>query len=283
MTPGVSVGGAENRKVHTMTDAIFSAGRRASLLAILGAVAGCGGGGSGSADTPMAGSLQTRNIAAAANGTNYPLNVYLPPDPQLDRASLPVVYLLDGESRMGAVVSIIEAMRARVIVIGIGNEAQRSRDYVPENRCTLAGGGEGAYLDFIRFQLIPFVEATFGGSAQKRILLGHSHGGSFVLYALFAEANATRHFSSYLASDASIDCMRATVYAWESDYATTTKVLPVRLHVSYAGNLANAAFGTQLEGRGYTGLRLAVTQYGGGHIGMIPTAFSDALTFALAA
>ncbi|MEO6744580.1 MAG: alpha/beta hydrolase-fold protein [Caldimonas sp.] len=283
MTPGVSVGGADNRNVQTMTVAIFSAGRRASLLAILGAIAGCGGGGSGSADTPMAGSLQTRTIAAAANGTNYPLNVYLPPDPQLDRASLPVVYLLDGESRMGAVVSIIEAMRARVIVIGIGNEAQRSRDYVPVNQCTLAGGGEGAYLDFIRFELIPFVETTFGGSAQKRVLLGHSHGGSFVLYALFAEANATRHFSSYLASDASIDCMRATVYAWESDYATTTKVLPVRLHVSYAGNLANAAFGTQLEGRGYTGLRLAVTQYGGGHIGMIPAAFSDALTFALAA
>jgi len=38
-----------------------------------------------------------------------------------------------------------------------------------------------------------------------------------------------------------------------------------------------------LEGRGYTGFRLAVTQYGGGHIGMIPAAFSDALTFALAA
>jgi len=227
-----------------MTDAIFSAGRRASLLAMLGAIAGCGGGGSGSADTPMKGSLQTRNIGAGSNGTTYPLNVYLPPDPQVDRASLPVVYLLDGESRMAAVVAIVEAMSARVIVIGIGNEAQRARDYVPANQCTPNGGGEGAFLDFIRFELIPFVEATFGGSAQKRVLLGHSHGGSFVLYALFAEANATRHFSSYLASDASIDCMRATVYGWESDYAAVTKVLPVRLHVSYGANLANAAFGT---------------------------------------
>ena len=150
-------------------------------MALLGAIAGCGGGGSSSADTPMAGSLQTRNIAAAANGADYPLNIYLPPDPQLDRASLPVVYLLDGESRMAATVAVIEAMRARVIVIGIGNEAQRARDYVPVDQITLNGGGEGAFLDFIRFELIPFVEATFGGSAQERVLLGHSHGGSFVL------------------------------------------------------------------------------------------------------
>ena len=155
----------------------------------------------------MAGTLQTRTLPARSNGTTYSLNIYLPPGIAAIRASVPVIYLLDGDSRFAAVVDIVERTQARVVIVGIGNEALRGRDYVPANICTPGGGGQGAYLDFIRLDLIPFVETTFGGDPQRRILLGHSHGGSFVLYALFNEAPAGRHFAAYLASDASIDCM----------------------------------------------------------------------------
>jgi hypothetical protein len=265
-----------------MTDAIFSAGRRTAILALLGLAAGCGGGGSGTA-TPMAGSVQVRSVTAGSNGSDYPLYVYLPPDAQVDRSSLPTVYLLDGESRFQTMVDIAEATRTRVIIVGIGNEAQRARDYVAPNLCTPNGGGEVAFLAFIRLQLIPFVDTTFGGDPKKRALLGHSHGGSFVLYALFAEAPGARLFNAYLASDASIDCMRATVYAWESDYADAHSGLPVRVHMSYGANLANEPFGAQLAGRSYPDLRLVVMRYAGGHIGMIPAAFTDALAFAFAA
>jgi hypothetical protein len=168
------------------------------------------------------------------------------------------------------------------VVVGIGNEALRNRDYVPVNICTSSGGGQGAYLDFIRADLIPFVETTFGGDPQRRILLGHSHGGSFVLYALFSEAPAGRHFAAYLASDASIDCMSATVYGWESAYAAANPSLAVRLHISYSANTANTAFAQQVQGRGYAGLAMAAKFYAGGHIGMIPLAFSEAIAFALA-
>ena len=47
-------------------------------------------------------------------------------------------------------------------------------------------------------------------------------------------------------------------------------------------NTANAAFAQQVQGRGYTGLALAAKFYAGGHIGMIPAAFTDAIAFALA-
>ena len=164
----------------------------------------------------MAGTLQTRSLPARSNGTTYSLNIYLPPGIAAIRATVPVIYLLDGDSRFAAVVDIVERTQARVVIVGIGNEALRGRDYVPANICTPGGGGQGAYLDFIRLDLIPFVETTFGGDPQRRILLGHSHGGSFVLYALFNEAPAGRHFAAYLASDASIDCMSGTVYGWES-------------------------------------------------------------------
>ena len=76
--------------------------------------------------------------------------------------------------------------------------------------------------------------------------------------------------------------MSATVYGWESAYAAANAALPVRLHVSYAANLGNVGFAQQIQGRHYAGLTMVSQIYGGGHIGMIPAAFADALTFALA-
>ncbi len=211
----------QQEEVHTMTDATFSAGRRASLAGAArrdrrlrrrrlqqrrhadGRLA---------ADAQHRGGCQRHELPAQHLSAARPAARPRQPAGGLS-ARRRVAHGRNGRrsSKPCALASI---------VIGIGNEAQRvARLRTRCNQCTLNGGGEGAFLDFIRFELIPFVEATFGGSAQKRVLLGHSHGGSFVLYALFAEANATRHFSAYLASDASIDCMRATVYAWESNYA----------------------------------------------------------------
>jgi hypothetical protein len=259
--------------------------RRSALLALLGFIAACGGGGSGSTDStagPMAGSVQQRSITAQSNADTYPLNIYLPPASAGNRATLHVVYLLDGESRFAALVAIVEASHAAVIIVGIGNEAHRNRDYVPPNSCTPGGGGEPEYFDFIRFQLVPWVESNLGGDPAKRILLGHSHGGSFVLYALFAENAAGHHFRAYLASDASIGCMSATVYGWESAYAAANTDLPVRLHIAWAANADNATFAPAVQARHYPSLVLASQFYPGGHIGMIPAAFADALAFALA-
>ena len=256
--------------------------RRASLFALAGfALSGCGGGGS-DAESSEHGTILSRSIVATSNGTTYPLNIYLPPNIAAIRNSVPVVYLLDGQSRFSALVDVAERSPSDFVIVGIGNEALRNRDYVPVNICTSSGGGQGAYLDFIRADLIPFVETTFGGDPQRRILLGHSHGGSFVLYALFSEAPAGRHFAAYLASDASIDCMSATVYGWESAYAAANPSLAVRLHISYSANTANTAFAQQVQGRGYAGLAMAAKFYAGGHIGMIPLAFSEAIAFALA-
>ena len=112
--------------------------RRASLFAFLGfALAGCGGGSDG--ESSMAGTLQTRSVTARSNGTTYSVNIYLPPGIAAIRASVPVIYLLDGDSRFSAVVDIVERTRAPAVIVGIGNEALRGRDYVPANVCTPGG------------------------------------------------------------------------------------------------------------------------------------------------
>ena len=260
----------------------MSTSRRSSLIALLGFVtAGCGGGGGSGTAQSMSGTLQTRAISSQANNTTYPLSIYLPADSEAIRATLPTVYLLDGESRFQAVVDIVEARQLKVLVVGIGNEALRAHDYVPANPLHARRRRTSPVPGVPPGRLIPFIEANVGGDPQRRLLLGHSHGGSFVLYALFNEGPAGRRFSAYLASDASIDCMSATVYGWETAYADVNIALPVRLHISYAANTANLAFAQQIQSRRYSGLALVAQFYGGGHIGMIPLAFADALALAL--
>jgi len=233
----------------------------------------------------MAGTVRTQGFQSSHTGSAYPIHVYLPPGNAAAHAAMPVVYLLDGDSRFETMMQIVESTRTLVIVVAIGNDARRNQDYVPVNTCTSGGGGHVAYLNFIRLELTPFIEANFGGRPLRRVLLGHSHAGSLVLHALFAEAGANRHFSAYLASDASIPCMRETLDGldgWEAAYAATNTSLPPRLHLAYAGNVANADLATHLQGRRYGGLTLAANACGSGHIGMIPIAFADALAFALA-
>lgn len=230
----------------------------------------------------MAGTVRTESLRSSHTGNGYPVHIYVPPGDAAARAAMPVVYLLDGDSRFNTLVDIVETSRTRVIIAAIGNEARRNEDYVPSNTCTMGGGGQVAYLNFIRLELTPYIEANVGGHPLRRVLLGHSHGGSFVLYALFAEGGANRHFAAYLSSDASIACMQDTVYGWEAAYAAAHTTLPTRLHLAHAANVANIDFAAQLRGRRYSGLTLAAHAYGGGHVGMIPVAFADALAFALA-
>lgn len=264
--------------------------RRAALRTLLGGslggfaplLTGCGGSGGGDGTTLGGGTVQASSLAARSNNTNYPLQIYLPPKVSGTAAALPVVYLLDGDSRFAATVAALEGGAGRAAVVAIGNEALRNRDFVPPNTCTTGGGGQAAYLDFIRYELVPFIEANFSADPKRRVLLGHSHGGSFVLYALFAEAATGHSFGAYLPSDASIACMPATVYGWEAAYAAANAALPVRVHLSWGANLDNAAFVQQLQSRRYAGFSFAAQAYAGGHLGMIPAAFADALAFALA-
>lgn len=257
----------------------------ARLLAfVLSAVllAGCGGGGDDGA-SPMEGSRESRVIRSSLTGTDYPLNIYLPPASAGPRSDLPVIYVLDGESWFEMLVGIAESTRQRVIIVGVGTSGQRGRDFVPANSCTPNGGGHVAYFNFIRQELIPHVQATAGGHPERRALFGHSHGGSFVLYAMFSQAPGQHSFKAYLASDSSISCMSTTAQAWEQDYANAYSTLPVRVHLSYAtqGNqTANADYAAALTRRNHAGLSLVARSYSGTHNDIVPQVLTDTLGFA---
>jgi len=266
-------------------------GRRRFALSLAALpLAGCGGGGGGGGSAPgdpspgEQGTRQSASISSRLTNTQYPLSLYLPPASAGPRSSLPVLYVLDGESWTDTFSMLVEASRSRVIIVGVHGAGMRTRDFVPANSCTPTGGGQALYFDFLRTELIPLIEGTVGGDPRQRMLFGHSHGGSFVLYAMYAQAAGSHTFRSYLAVDASVSCMVNEAYGWDQAYAAAQTELPVRLHLSCAsgGNYsANVAYGQAIEQHRYRSLAYKFQSYSGTHNGVVPQAFTEGLAFAL--
>ena len=114
-------------------------------------------------------------------------------EPGADRR-YPVVYVLDGGNLFPLLAGYYRYLELgeevpELILVGIsygtdyfreGN--QRSRDYTAEAPEPEFWGGAGAFLRFLRDELIPMVEARYPADPQRRVILGQSLGGQFVLY-----------------------------------------------------------------------------------------------------
>ncbi len=132
----------------------------------------------------------------------------------------PVVYHLDGNAFFDPISSSVERLRKKKkisiepIVVGIGYEnayvmdSLRNRDYTfPEalakDSFHTSGGGESFY-QFIKTELKPYIERTYRTDTTNRMIMGHSLGGYFVLYALLQTINGNELFNSYVAASPSI-------------------------------------------------------------------------------
>jgi uncharacterized protein len=125
--------------------------------------------------------------------------VHLPEDYQETHKRYPVLYLLDAENQFLHSVGIVQflADNGRIpdlIVVGITN-TDRDRDLTPPTtvekdiRESPTGGGAGHFLSFMTDELAPWVSSHYR-TAPFRILVGHSYGGLFDIYALTTRPNA---------------------------------------------------------------------------------------------
>jgi predicted alpha/beta superfamily hydrolase len=167
---------------------------RGSLALLLGIV------------TPAVGAAQSPPGAPVVTGRSYTLDsrrlgesrvvdVALPAgyDANLSQ-HYPVLYVLDGEVEGQAAVTIARFYASTgqlppMIVIGIRN-TERTRDLTPAPSAGFTplpdvgtNGGADAFLSFLADELIPWVDQGYR-TAPMRILVGHSLGGLFALYAL---------------------------------------------------------------------------------------------------
>jgi uncharacterized protein len=118
-----------------------------------------------------------------------PLHIYvrLPELYEREPESYPTIYLLDGDSLfpMLAPTHMFTGYDEHVpetILVGIaygtfGEGNMRHVDYTPAPE-----GDAAAYQRFLSEELIPEIERRYRSNAARRVLVGQSRGGTFVLY-----------------------------------------------------------------------------------------------------
>lgn len=196
--------------------------RYLSILIFVGFMqAGCNHTGQSTTMLAKPPQLVTTTLYAASVADSFHISVSLPADYYTAPPKrYPVVYLLDANLYFDIMATTLRSYAAvglspDVILVGIGYkdfptmDSLRNRDYIyplaiPEYEMSTSGGAD-KFLSFIRTTLIPFIDKSYHGDTSKRVLMGHSLGGYFTLYALLQQLTGhSSGFSSYIAASPSL-------------------------------------------------------------------------------
>lgn len=142
-------------------------------------------------------------------GKDYRLFIGLPKGEQ-PPASLPVLYLLDGNAQFPIAMNLLNSGKKRPLVVGIGyisdqayDIEQRTRDYTYPHQAQefKKGGQANDFLRFIQSEVKPVIEQSYPIQPAEQHFFGHSFGGLFGLYVLF---NQPELFNTYTIASPSL-------------------------------------------------------------------------------
>lgn len=205
------------------------------------------------------------SVKSQINGQEYRIQVYQPSGP-VPASGFPIIYTLDGNSTfvMTAEMIRIQSLRPEktgvvpAIVVGIGYDMEapfppkRHYDFtmtVPKEELPQAAlerplpeqGGALDFMSFIEDQLKPMVEQKYPANPERRMIIGHSLGGLFVLHMLFVKPES---FHTFIAGSPSIhwneSYMRQQEQKWLEELAAGKYHLNTRLLIAVGeleGNL----------------------------------------------
>ncbi len=181
----------------------------------------------------------------------------------------------------------------KLVVVGIGYKikgleewaAKRNRGLLPTSDTTAdkewdkmisqfsgrndivsRSGGAPKFLQFIREELIPYIEANYRVKRKDRALVGYSYGGLFTLYALFTNPEI---FQRYYSGSADMEWDNQFIFKYEKKYVITHMDLPVRLFMSFGSEEGNQsiadmyALAADLVSRNYKNLKLETKLFDG--------------------
>lgn len=149
--------------------------------------------------------LQTDTLNSAVLKEQRTITVQLPKSYSTrPNKKYPVIYRLDGKDHLPLMNGVLERLQEvdaapEVIIVAIEN-TDRMRDLYPTVNQEPAGpvglgGGAAKFLNFIKNELMPFVNQKYR-THDFKVIAGASAGGAFVLYALQTEPDL---FQAYLA------------------------------------------------------------------------------------
>jgi len=248
-------------------------------------------------------------------GQDYEIFVALPKSYSSSDRHYPVIYQLDPFRVFGMVKELTDVFTTpytiipEVIVVGIGYGGEgmearlnwvmgRTRDYTPvydsytEERyealiqnagitgMDIKTGGAPLFLNFLRDELIPFVESDYRIDEDNRMLSGHSFGGLFSLYALF---QAPDLFRKYFIGSPSIYFSDELPISYERKYAESHTDLDAEVFMSVGGLETRTArhvgqMAELLRSRNYRSLILETKVFENeSHVTCYPASLSRAL------
>lgn len=139
---------------------------------------------------------------------DFYLYISLPDDYDQSDKKYPVLYLLDGDVTFGMATSIARYLQfgnkiPELIIVGIGYGTlkksegnMKSRDYtISPKRGRSGTGGAPKFRDFLKEELIPYIEDTYRAIPDERTISGYSLGSLFAIYTLFTEPDL---FNNYI-------------------------------------------------------------------------------------
>ncbi|MFU7528941.1 alpha/beta hydrolase-fold protein [Qipengyuania sp. ASV99] len=140
----------------------------------------------------------------------YELYIKLPEDyADNPDTKYPVIYTTDAVVHMDMLSGATEFLMPDVILVGIsyqkdfGDEwphASRFRDYTvtafdnPEYQARFQAGQAGHHLDFIRNEVMPYVESTYRTDPRENTYFGYSLGAAFGAYTLLARPDTFKNY-----------------------------------------------------------------------------------------
>ncbi len=224
---------------------------------------------------------QLQHITSTITGEEYDLYINLPRNYQDQSRTFPVLYLLDGQWDFPLVMSVFgeqyyDGFVPEIVIVGItwrgsnlNYDSLRVRDFTPTTVPQLPHSGNALkFLEFIKKELIPFIEANYRVVPNDRTLVGSSLGGLFTLYALFYENEL---FNRYILTSPSLQWDNGVLYNFEKSFAVKKSPFPIKLYMAigeYEGTADFQKFVNHLKERNNSALTLTTRVLDGiGHSG----------------
>ena len=204
---------------------------------------------------------------------SFRISISVPDNYSDNLESYPVLYTLDGDISFEMVTSIARYLEVgdnipEFIIVGIGygtveknSGNNRQRDYSPTDvGVDNNSGGADNFLNFLKNELIPFVDSNYRTEKENRTIYGYSLAGLFCFYNLF---NLPDLFNNYIIGSAYLNWDNKVIFEIEKQSAIRTTDIAANVFISVGNDEDDDRYFnpidemvTQLQNRNYKSLSI---------------------------